>query len=202
MTQTPAKRPQLSPARPLAALAAEVQAIERPHPNLLLLYVLQSLAGLVAAPLILLPLYFRYHTLRYRFDDDGVHASWGILFRREISLTYARIQDIHLSRGIFERWLGLGTVQIQTASGSALAELSIEGTQQFVTVRDYHAHLFEDLELNRVEIRCATGNRRSCAIPRRLGFRKEGIIVQGQWVSGRPVDLAVYGILRSEWKKG
>ena len=137
MTHTPAKRPQLSPARPLAALAAEVQAIERPHPNLLLLYALQSLAGLVAAPLILLPLYFRYHTLRYRFDDDGVHASWGILFRREISLTYARIQDIHLSRGIFERWLGLGTVQIQTASGSALAELSIEGTQQFVTVRDF-----------------------------------------------------------------
>jgi putative membrane protein len=33
-------------------------------------------------------------------------------------LTYARIQDIHVTRNIFERWLGIGTVQIQTASAA------------------------------------------------------------------------------------
>jgi putative membrane protein len=83
------------------------------------------------------PFLFRYQTLRYRFDEDGVHASWGFFFRREISLTYARIQDIHLHRGLLERWLGLGAVQIQTASGSGGADLVVEGVVDFDAVRDF-----------------------------------------------------------------
>jgi uncharacterized membrane protein YdbT with pleckstrin-like domain len=109
----------------------------RPEPQLLTLYILTSLFTLVAAPIVFIPLYFRYQTLRYRFDDDGIHASWGIIFRREVSLTYARIQDIHLRRGLFERWLGIGSVQIQTASGSSSAELVIEGIKSFNEVRDF-----------------------------------------------------------------
>jgi putative membrane protein len=62
---------------------------------------------------------------------------WGILFRREISLNYARIQDIHLASNFVERWLGLARVQIQTASGSASAEMTIEGLQEYQEVRDF-----------------------------------------------------------------
>lgn len=123
--------------KPLAELEAVVRRLTRPHPNLLWLYLLTSLLTVVGAPILILPLYFRYHTLRYRFDDEGLHASWGILFRREVSLTYARIQDIHLRRNVIERWLGLGSVQIQTASGSGSAELVVEGVTQFVEVRDF-----------------------------------------------------------------
>lgn len=36
-------------------------------------------------------MYFRYHTMRYKFSDDGVSMRWGILFRREIIVNYARI---------------------------------------------------------------------------------------------------------------
>src|SRR5262245_11026817 len=93
--------------RPLAEVAARVHAISRPHPRLLTQYVITMVLMLPLLPLVFLPMYFRYQTLRYRFDDDGVHASWGLLFRREVSLTYARIQDIHLRRGLIERWLGL-----------------------------------------------------------------------------------------------
>ena len=123
--------------KPLAELEAVVRRLTRPHPNLLWLYLLTSLLTVEGAPILILPLYFRYHTLRYRFDDEGLHASWGILFRREVSLTYARIQDIHLRRNILERWLGLGSVQIQTASGSGSAELVVEGITEFVEVRDF-----------------------------------------------------------------
>lgn len=130
-------QPAPSVTRPLAELEAVVKRLERPHPNLLWLYVITALLTIVGAPIVLLPLYFRYHTLRYRFDDEGLHASWGILFRREVSLTYARIQDIHLRRNILERWLGLGSVQIQTASGSGSAELVVEGITEFVEVRDF-----------------------------------------------------------------
>lgn len=109
----------------------------RPEPSLLTYYVLCSL---LAGPLFfipLIPLYFRYHTLRYRFDDQGIWMSWGIIFRREISLTYARIQDIHLSSNFVERWLDLAKVQIQTASGSAAAEMTIEGLKDYEQIRDY-----------------------------------------------------------------
>ena len=36
-----------------------------------------------------------------------------------------------------ERWLGLGRVQLQTASGSAKAEMVIEGLEEYEQVRDY-----------------------------------------------------------------
>ena len=121
----------LDPAAPPA-----LRGMRRPVPALLQYYLLLSLAagpGIVIA----LPLrYFRFRTLQYEFDDEGVTMRWGILFRREISLTYARIQDIHLVSNVVERWLGLGRVEIQTASGQASAEMTIEGLPDFERVRD------------------------------------------------------------------
>ena len=59
---------------------------------------------------------------------------------------------------------------------------------------------FDQYQLNRIEIHCATGNRRSRAIPERLGFTQEGIIRQAQWLYDHYVDMVIYGILESEWK--
>jgi putative membrane protein len=114
-----------------------IRAITRPHRNLLTLYFLMALPSLIAFPFVFLPLFFKYHTLRYRFDDEGISASWGLLFQREIYLTYRRIQDIHVSRNLIERWLSIGKVEIQTASGSAKAELSLEGMEHYAEVRDF-----------------------------------------------------------------
>ena len=127
----------------------------RPQPALMKYYFLESI---LAGPgiLILLPLrYFRYRTLTYVFDAEGVTARWGILFRRQISLTYARIQDIHLVSNVFERWLGLGRVQVQTASGQSSAEMTIEGLADYEAVRD---------ELYR-RMRGARGHAESAALP-------------------------------------
>jgi len=114
------------------------QPIERrPDRSLLTWYAIGSLA---AGPFFffpLIPLYFRYHTLHYTFDEEGISMRWGILFRREISLTYARIQDIHLTSNFVERWLGLAKIQIQTASGSSSAEMVIEGLKDFEAIRDF-----------------------------------------------------------------
>ena len=115
----------------------DVQCIDRPDAKLLTLYVLQALLTTVGAPIVMIPLYFRYHTLRYRFDDEGVHVSWGVLFRREVSLAYARIQDIHTSSGLFERWLGIGTVRVQTAGAGASGEVTLEGLANAAAVRDF-----------------------------------------------------------------
>ena len=112
-------------------------ALERPHPSLWTLYMLRAF---LTGPFVifLLPLYFfRYRTLRYRFDEEGIHMRVGVLYRREVNLTYARIQDIHLQSGVLQRWLKLADIQIQTASGSAGAELVIEGFKEFEDIRDF-----------------------------------------------------------------
>jgi uncharacterized membrane protein YdbT with pleckstrin-like domain len=115
--------------------------ITRPSPVLLNYYVLTTaVATLCIVPITiiaLLPNLFKYRTLRYRFDDEGVSMAWGVLFRHEVNLTYRRIQDIHVTRNLFQRWMGLGTVAIQTASGSATPEMSIEGILEVDQLRDY-----------------------------------------------------------------
>lgn len=117
--------------------AERIFALIRPDDKLLRLYVIYSLFANVGFPFAFVPLYFRFKTLRYRFDAEGVSVSHGILWRKETYLTYARIQDIHVSRNIFERWLGLGKVEIQTASGSASAEESIEGVKEYNEIRNF-----------------------------------------------------------------
>jgi uncharacterized membrane protein YdbT with pleckstrin-like domain len=112
-------------------------AITRPDPALLKYYIFVSLLTGPAFPIAFLPLLCKYVTLRYRFDESGISMSWGVLFRREIHLTYRRIQDIHLTRNLVQRWMGLATVAIQTASGSAGPEMSIEGVLEADRLRDY-----------------------------------------------------------------
>jgi uncharacterized membrane protein YdbT with pleckstrin-like domain len=114
-----------------------VFAIERPHKKLLTYYILRALMTLPAFPLVLLILYFRYHTMRYRFDQEGISMSWGILFRHQTVLNYTRIQDVHLRSNLIERWLGLARIEIQTASGSSNAEVTLEGLLEFEAVRDF-----------------------------------------------------------------
>ena len=116
---------------------ARVFAIKRPAPALFKYYVLTSF---LVGPFFFIPLiylYFRYHTMQYSFDQEGISMKWGILFRREIVLTYARIQDIHLTSNLVERWLRLARIQIQTASASAMAEMTLEGLHEFELVRDF-----------------------------------------------------------------
>jgi putative membrane protein len=117
--------------------AAGIFALERPDPALWKLYVIRAILSGPGIVFAFPYLYFRYHTLRYRFDDEGIHMKVGILFRREVNLTYARIQDIHLRSGFIQRWLGLADVQVQTASGNAGAELVIEGFREYEQIRDF-----------------------------------------------------------------
>jgi len=61
-------------------------------------------------------------------------------------------------------------------------------------------YLFGELKLHRAEIRCGRGNGRSCAIPERLGFQREGITREAEWVNDRWVDMVVWGMLEREWR--
>jgi len=115
----------------------DIFATTRPHPRLQTLYIIRSILSGPAIVATLPLLLFRYHTMRFKFDQSGITMSWGYFFKSQTTLSYSRIQDIHLESGIIQRWLGLADVQIQTASGSADAEMTIEGILEYEALRDF-----------------------------------------------------------------
>jgi putative membrane protein len=112
-------------------------AITQPHERLLTYYFILALLTLPAFPVTMIALYIKYRTMRFRFDHEGIWKRQGLLWRRETNVAYRRIQDIHLTSGIIQRWLGLATVSIQTAAGSSTAEVTIEGVLEADALRDY-----------------------------------------------------------------
>lgn len=118
-------------------IPAHIAGIERPVARLMNYYVLKALATTAGFPVLLVMLYFRYHTMRYRFDEEGIQMKWGILFRNEVLLNYSRIQDIHVRSNVVERWLGLARIEIQTAAGSGSAEMTLEGLTDPEAMRDF-----------------------------------------------------------------
>ncbi len=61
------------------------------------------------------------------------------------------------------------------------------------------SHAFTAYGLNRVQIPAAVGNRRSRAIPERLGFTLEGVIRDAEWLYDHFVDHAMYAMLKRDW---
>lgn len=60
-------------------------------------------------------------------------------------------------------------------------------------------YVFTELELNRVEIQCAVTNSKSIRIPERLGFQKEGVKRDGQWLHDHYEDIVTYSMLAADW---
>lgn len=127
---------------------SDPRLITRPDDALLTYYILVSAAAFVLFPFVFIPLYIRFRTLQYRFDDEGVSMSWGLLFHNEVYLTYRRIQDIHVTRNLIERWMGLAKVPIQTASGTSGATMDIVGIRDPEPLRDF---LYERMRGARAE---------------------------------------------------
>lgn len=61
-------------------------------------------------------------------------------------------------------------------------------------------HAFETLKLNRIVIICDTANPKSGAVAERLGFIKEGVLRQAEWLKDCFIDQFVYSLLADEWR--
>ena len=111
--------------------------ITRPSEKLMVYYVLFSVLTGPFFPFTLVTLYFRYITMRFAFDDQGITQSFGQFFRTEKRLNYRRVQDIQITSGVLQRRFGLANVALFTASGSAGPEMVLEGFPDPLGLRDY-----------------------------------------------------------------
>ena len=88
-----------------------------------------------------------------------------------------------------------------TAIGYWLAEEAVGNGIMTKATRAVLTYVFEFLKLNRVDIRAASGNVRSQAIPKRLGFVHEGTLRQAEWLYDHFVDLELFTMLREEYEQ-
>lgn len=99
--------------------------------------------------------------------------------------------------GLHDIDMANGTAQI----GYWLAAKHEGRGRMTAAVRALIGMAFRDLGLARIEIRCAAGNVRSQAIPKRLGFTLEATLRGAQQLHDGRVDVRVYGLLREEWER-
>jgi membrane protein YdbS with pleckstrin-like domain len=99
-----------------------------PRSALIALIVCTALNGLWWAPLMIWSGFY-HRSLSYEIGDEQVIVRQGVLTRAVKHVPYRTVTNITVKRGLIDRWLGLGTLEIQTAgvSGTQQAEQSLVG---------------------------------------------------------------------------
>jgi len=90
------------------------------------------------------------------------------------------------------RSTSLGYWLAEGAQGRGLATKAVGAHVQYAFAR---------LGLHRVEVRCASENSASQAVPTRLGFVREGARRDAEWLGDHFVDHVVFSLLDGEWQQ-
>ena len=96
---------------------------------------------------------------------------------------------------------GIDWTRRSTSIGYWLAAAQQGSGTMTVAVAAMLDHAFGPWDLVRVEIRAGVANRRSRAIPERLGFREEGVLRAAERIGTRVIDHAVYVMTAREWRR-
>ena len=126
----------------------------------------------------------------------------------EDSKEFISSSDGQLACGMWHRGELVGVIGYQKAAWSESTArigywLGAAFQGQGIVTRSCRAlidHAFTELGMERAEILCAVGNRKSRAIPQRLGFVEEATIQDGEWLYDHFVDLVVYGMSAGDWR--
>jgi|TARA_B110000438_G_scaffold129043_2_gene125352 ribosomal-protein-serine acetyltransferase len=115
----------------------------------------------------------------------GSGFSLGIIFQNELVgiIGYHGFDQVN-------RITSIGYWLIESETGKGIMTRSIR------TLMNY---AIEERNMNRIFVRCATGNTASRAIPERLGFTHEGTQRDAEWLYDHYVNLELYAILAHEW---
>jgi ribosomal-protein-serine acetyltransferase len=119
-----------------------------------------------------------------RAERDEV-LEW-YLFADGVMCGAVRLNKIELAN----RKVSIAYLLDEAHQGRGIATLALEA---------FLAYCFGDLGMNRVELTAATDNLRSVRLVERVGFVREGLLRQAEWLGGAFVDHYVYGMLCAEF---
>ena len=136
-------------------------------------------------------------------------------YTRHIGDTRAYIHSIHDKPGdhrdkVFTIWFRGNAVGLMGLKGTDLDNhkteigywLSNDMQGKGIVTRSCRrliAYLFDNMSMNRIQIRVGTTNEKSKNIPKRLGFKFEGIERCGELLNTGFTDLEVYSMLLTEF---
>lgn len=98
-----------------------------------------------------------------------------------------RLKDIDMS----DRKAKIGYFIGQRFTGKGIVSSAVFTVLEFC---------FGPLNLNRIELRCASGNEPSKRVAERLGFVHEGVLRQEEYLNGVFVDHHIYGLLATDFE--
>lgn len=128
-----------------------------------------------------------YSKFALQRNADGLEAGFVIFENDKL------IGRIGINRIVKENKIGeIGYWIIESAQGRGII------TECSRTMLSYG---FKELNLNRIEIKCAVENIKSARVPEKLNFKKEGVLRQAEYLNGDFVDLYLFSLLKNEWQK-
>ena len=117
-------------------------------------------------------------------NKDGQEFAF-VIFEHDMMIGRIGVYKIDLYNSIGE----IGYWIVENAQGKGIITKCCKVLMNFC---------FDELNLNRIEIKCSTENARSKAIPEKLHFKKEGIIRQGEQLYQHYNDLYLFSLLKSD----
>jgi membrane protein YdbS with pleckstrin-like domain len=99
-------------------------------------FILLNLVWII--PAIILAIYY-VRAIEYTLDDTEVIVRKGIINKTVKHIPFRTITNVSSRYGIYDRILGIGTIEIETAGKSGMQtepEAKIEGIRNFIDVRD------------------------------------------------------------------
>ena len=123
---------------------------------------------------------------RVKKDIDAGEALCFLIWRHEEILGIIHLVDIDKNnkKSAIGYWIG------EEFRGKGIVMLACKA------ILDY---AFKQLLLNKIEIRCASENFASKAIPEKLGFLKDGVLRDNEFLYDHFVDHHVYSMLAKDW---
>lgn len=118
-------------------------------------------------------------------NDFIAEHEFVIVFRNEI-IGLAGFKNYNK----FNRNAHLGCFIMKSFYGMGLVIPSMKVLMDFA---------FFEMEINKLQIKSPLGNLTISSIPRKLGFRIEGIEREGEFIDGKATDLEVYGMTKEEY---
>lgn len=77
-----------------------------------------------------------FDSIRCELTERRLRISRGVVFRKDKTIMLDKIQDMSLHHGPFQRWLGITSLQIETAGSSGPQG---QADAKLVGIRDVHA---------------------------------------------------------------